>query len=188
MTSEVRQTGQGQGEGLRRLTVGLGWQVSPGGGAEPDLDLDLSACLLSEGGRIPGERFFVFYNNLASPDGGCLLSEDGRTGAKAEDEDVERLSVDVTRLDARVTSLVLSVSIHDAGRLGQRFGQAWRSYVRLCDADSGEELCRFELSEDFAGETAIEFGRLEVREGVWRFEPTGLAHPQGLRSIVDAYC
>ena len=57
-----------------------------------------------------------------------------------------------------------------------------------CRADSGEEICRFELSEDFAEEMAIEFGRLEVREGVWRFEPTGLAHPQGLRSIVDKYC
>lgn len=186
MASEVRQTGQGQGEGLRRLTVGLGWQVSPGGGA--DLDLDLSACLLSEGGRIPGERYFVFYNNVESPGGGCWLSEDGRTGAVAEGEDVETLRVDVTQLDARVTSLVLSVSIHDASRHGQHFGQAWRSYVRISDADSGEEICRFELSEDFAEEMAIEFGRLEVREGVWRFEPTGLAHPQGLRSIVDKYC
>ena len=107
MTSEVRQAGQVQEDG-RRLTVGLGWQAMPGGSVEPDVDL--SACLLSEGGRIPGEQFFVFYNNPESPDGSCRLSEDGRTGASKEGEDVETLSVDVTRLDARVTSLVLAVS------------------------------------------------------------------------------
>lgn len=185
MTSEVRQAGQVQEDG-RRLTVGLGWQAMPGGSVEPDVDL--SACLLSEGGRIPGEQFFVFYNNPESPDGSCRLSEDGRTGASKEGEDVETLSVDVTRLDARVTSLVLAVSIHNAARLGQHFAQARRSYVRLSNTDSGEEICRFELSEDFAEETAIEFGRLEVRDGVWRFEATGLPHPQGLRSIVDKYC
>jgi len=49
------------------LTVGLGWQVRQTTGA--DYDLDASAIVVDPAGRVLADNYFVFFNNLVSPDG-----------------------------------------------------------------------------------------------------------------------
>jgi tellurium resistance protein TerD len=48
------------------VQIGLGWDARSTTGA--DFDLDASA-LLCGSGRVLGDEYFVFYNNLKSPDG-----------------------------------------------------------------------------------------------------------------------
>ena len=53
--------------------------------------------------------------------------------------------------------------------------------------DTEEEICKYELNEDFPTETAIEFGRLYLDNGEWKFEAIGIGHKNGLQGIVDKY-
>ena len=170
--------------GLQRLTVGLGWDPAETGNS---FDLDATAFMLGNNTKIPAPEFFVFYGNLNSPDGACTHTGDDRTGGNSEDADDEQILVDLTKIVPQVVSIVFAASIDDADKKRQNFGQVKNSYIRICNTNTGDELCRYELGEDFSTETAIEFGRLHFQNGKWQFEATGLGHRGGLQSIVEKY-
>ena len=172
--------------GLRYLTVGLGWDPAETDGEK--FDLDATACMLGENRKVPREEFFVFYNNPRSADGACESAGDDRTGCNPKAGDNEQITVDLTKVDPQIGSIVFSASIYDAEKRKQNFGRVRNSYIRICDTTTGEELCKYELCDDFSIETAIEFGQLCLRDGEWKFEATGIGHKDGLQGIVNKYC
>ena len=64
--------------GLKRVVVGLGWDVRATGGA--GYDLDANVFMLDQGGRVRGDEDFVFYNNPHSSDGSVEHTGDNLTG------------------------------------------------------------------------------------------------------------
>lgn len=170
--------------GPKRLTLGLGWDPAD---ENAEFDLDATACMLNDAKKLPADKYFVFYNNMTSPDGALALSKDDRTGSSSDGGDDEQIAVDLTKVAPEVTSIVFSASIYKAAERKQNFGQIDNSYIRIYNADTNEELCKFELCEDFSIETAVEFGRLYLRNGEWKFEATGTGHKGGLQSIIDKY-
>lgn len=177
------QKGERIAVSLDRVGVGLGWQANQANG--PEYDLDASAFLMGSNDKLPADEFFVFYNNKVSPDGAVASSGDDTTGGG--DSDNETLTIDLPKVDARVSQIVVVVSIHDAVNRRQNFGQVRNSYVRLYDLVSGSEIARYELDEDFSVETAVELGRLYRRDGAWRFEAVGRGYRGGLQELVDRY-
>ncbi len=101
---------------LTAVTVGLGWDVRATTGA--DFDLDASALLTSENGKVLSDQHFVFYNNLRSPDGSVEHTGDNLTGEGEGDD--ESVNVDLVAVPAEVKSIVFPVSIHDATRGASR--------------------------------------------------------------------
>lgn len=178
--------GQRIAVGLQKVVVGLGWDPNEGA-SKYAFDLDATAAMLGANGKVPEDNFFVFYNNQVSKDGALHVSEDDQTGGKSDGDDDETIDVDLNKVSPLISSIVFSASIHEFDDRKQNFGQVQNSYIRICDAASGEELCKFELSEDFSIESAIEFGRLYLKDGAWKFEATGIGHKNGLQSIVDKY-
>jgi tellurium resistance protein TerD len=171
--------------GLQSIDVGLGWDPNPNASSY-DYDLDASAFMLAADGQIPTEGHFVFYGNQQSPDGAVKSSGDDRTGGSSEGDD-EVLSVDLSRVDPRIEQIVFTVTIYEFDVRKQNFGQVRNSFIRICNAAGGAEMCKYELDEDFSVETAIEFGRLYKRGGSWRFEAMGSGAAGGLQAFVHKY-
>ncbi|MFE1346205.1 TerD family protein, partial [Streptomyces sp. NPDC058757] len=74
--------------GLTAVTVGLGWDVRTTTGT--DFDLDASAILVSEAGKVRNDQDFVFFNNLKSADGSVEHTGDNLTGeGEGDDEQVK---------------------------------------------------------------------------------------------------
>ena len=179
------QKGQRIEIGLSKVGVGLGWDPNQSTGY--DFDLDASAFMLGENGKLPQDEFFVFYNNPLSPDKAVESSGDDMTGGNSDGGDDETLSVDVTKIDARIKEIIFTVTIHKAEERRQNFGQVRNSYIRIYNAVSDEEIARYDLDEDFSVETAVEFGRLYKRNGEWKFEAVGQGYKGGLQFFVDKY-
>ena len=177
--------GQRADVGLRKVSVGLGWDPNSGL-SQTDFDLDASAFLLREGGKCPSPDFFVFYNNPASPDGSTATRGDNRGGEG--DGDDETLDLDLAKIAPQIEQVIFAVTIHEADERKQNFGQVRNSFIRVYDAGSSEEICKYELDEDFSTATALEFGRLYKRNGAWRFEATGLPVSGGLGGLAAKYC
>lgn len=175
----------GMDKGLTLVGVGLGWDPNRNGGNE--FDLDASAFMLGENGYIPSEEFFVFYNNPKSPDGSVKSSGDDRTGGNSDGGDDETLSVDLSKVSEKVQQVVFVATIYDAERRRQNFGQVRNAYIRIYDAKTNLDIARYDLDEDFSVETAVEFGRLYRRGGIWKFEAIGNGSKGGLQSLVDKY-
>lgn len=178
------QKGQRVSVELVHLTVGLGWDPAETG---DDFDLDACAFMLGANKHLLRDEFFVFYNNPKSPDGACESTGDDRTGGNSEDGDDEQILVDLTKVDSRVERIVFTASIDQWKERRQNFGQVQNSYIRICNSDTDEELCRYELGEDFSIETAIEFGELYRHNGSWKFAATGIGNNLGLQGLVNKY-
>jgi tellurium resistance protein TerD len=164
---------------LTKVTVGLGWDARSTTGAP--FDLDASALICGAGGRILGDDWFVFYNQLTSPDGSVTHTGDNLTGEG--DGDDESIVVDLSQVPAQCERIVFPVSIHDADLRGQSFGQVSNAFIRVVDEADGRELARYDLSEDASTETAMIFGELYRYRGEWKFRAVGQGYASGLRGI-----
>ena len=173
---------------LKKVGVGLGWDTNSTD-TGLDFDLDASIFMLGANGKIPTEKNFVFYNNLTSPDGGVKHTGDNLTGDG--DGDDETIFVELAKVDAAINELVFVVTIHEAEKRKQNFGQVRNSYIRIYNAVTQEEICKYELGEDFSVETGVEFGRLYKRNGQWKFEAIGQGFvckgEHGLEDFVSKY-
>ncbi|MBB1255152.1 TerD family protein [Streptomyces alkaliterrae] len=164
---------------LTRVEIGLGWQARATTGA--DFDLDASA-LLCAGGRVLGDEYFVFYNNLKSPDGSVEHTGDELVGGTGGGDD-ETVLVDLTLVPPQVDKIVFAVSIHDADARRQTFGQVTNAYIRVVNQADGNELARYDLTEDASSETAMLFGELYRYGQEWKFRAVGQGYASGLRGI-----
>jgi tellurium resistance protein TerD len=170
--------------GLSKVGIGLGWDPNEGTGF--DFDLDASAFMLAENKKTPKDEFFVFYNNPLSPDRAVESSGDDTTGGSSDGDD-ETLTVDLSKVDSKISEIIFTVTIHDFEVRRQNFGQVRNSFIRIYNVQTNEEIAKYELDEDFSVETAVEFGRLYKRGGEWKFEAMGIGYKGGLDFFVNKY-
>ncbi|MFG2399224.1 TerD family protein [Streptomyces lydicus] len=163
---------------LTQIMVGLGWDARSTTGAPFDLD---ASALLCRAGRVLGDEYFVFYNNLKSPEGSVEHTGDNLTGEGEGDD--ESLLLDLSQVPEQVDKIVFPVSIHEAEARGQSFGQVSNAFIRIVNQADGGELARYDLSEDAAGETAMIFGEVYRHNGEWKFRAVGQGYASGLRGI-----
>ncbi|WP_405581034.1 TerD family protein [Streptomyces sp. NBC_01190] len=163
---------------LTQVQIGLGWRARSTTGA--DFDLDASA-LLCANGRVMGDEYFVFYNNLKSPDGSVEHTGDELVGGSGGDD--ETILVDLATVPAAIDKIVFPVSIYEADARVQTFGQVSDAYIRVLNQADGAELARYDLTEDASTETAMIFGELYRHGGEWKFRAVGQGYASGLRGI-----
>ncbi|WP_371357728.1 TerD family protein, partial [Salmonella sp. M134] len=77
------------------------------------------------------DTWFVFYNNLSSPDGSIRHSGDSRDGSESDGGDDEIIVVDLASLPPQVEAVRVLVTIDEGEARGQTFGQVPNSYVRV---------------------------------------------------------
>lgn len=168
--------------GLKKVVAGLGWSMNKTG---QSYDIDASVFMLGNNGKIPDEKYFIFYNNRKSPDGALEHSGDNQTGKGDGDDEI--ILIDLTQVNPVIETIVFVVTIHEGEEKKQSFSQVQNSFIRLYNPETGIELARYPLNEAFSNETAVEFGRLYHKNQEWRFEAVGNGYQAGLQRFVDQY-
>lgn len=169
---------------LQKFTIGLGWDTNSSS-TGVDFDLDASAFILGENKKLLSDENFIFYNNLKSPDGSVEHTGDNLTGEGEGDD--ESIRIDLSKITPNAYEICFVVTIHKADERKQNFGQVHNSFIRIYNTDTNEEIMKYELEEDFSIETAVEFGRLYLRTGQWKFEAIGVGMKGGLQDYVSKY-
>ncbi len=168
---------------LSSIGVGLGWDVRSTSGS--DFDLDASALALGENHRVLGDDYFVFFNNLKSPDGSIEHQGDNLTGEGEGDDEV--INIELRQVPPQVSSVVFAVSIYDADNRQQSFGQVRNAFIRVVDLANGSELARYDLTEDASVETAMVFGEVYRHGQEWKFRAIGQGYASGLAGIAKDF-
>ncbi len=168
---------------LTKLLIGLGWDERATSGQ--DFDLDASAFLLTASGKVRGDHDFIFYNQLKSADGSVEHTGDNRTGLGDGDDEV--IKVDLTRIAPEIDKIAITVTIHDAAVRGQNFGQVSNAFIRVVNEQTGAEVVRFDLAEDYSIETAMVFGEVYRYNGEWKFRAVGQGYGGGLAAMCAQY-
>lgn len=172
--------------GLKSLVVGLGWDEAPKKfslfSKQEDIDCDASAILINgQSGKLAGPIDVVYYGQLAHRSGAVHHCGDNLTGAG--DGDDEQIIVDLNRVPAEYSKIVFVVTIYQARERKQHFGMIKNAFIRIVDADNGTELCKYNLSENYDGKTAMIFGEVYRYNNEWKFGAIG--EPTNDNGIAD---
>lgn len=162
--------------GLKALVVGLGWDEAPRKfllfSRRQDIDCDASAILVdAQSGKLRGPVDVVYYGNLTHRTGAVRHCGDNLTGAG--DGDDEQIIVELNKVPADFSKIVFVVTIYKARERNQQFGMIKNAFIRIVDADTGKELCKYNLSENYEGKTAMIFGEVYRYNGEWKFGAIG---------------
>lgn len=169
--------------GLTAIDVGLGWDARVTDGSA--FDLDASAFLCNEGGKVRSDADFIFYNNKTSSDGSVVHQGDNQSGAGEGDDEV--VAINLSKVPADVQKVAFSVTIHDAEARKQSFGQVSNAYIRVVNKADGKEIARYDLSEDYSTETAMIFGELYRHGAEWKFKAIGQGFAGGLGPLAKNF-
>ena len=169
--------------GLNKIVVGLGWDARATDGAA--FDLDASVFLVKADGKVRTDNDFCFYNNKVVADGAVQHMGDNTTGRG--DGDDETVNVELSKITTDIDKVVFAVTIHEADMRKQNFGQVNHAYIRVINAASGQELARYDLSEDASIETAMIFGELYRVGDDWKFRAVGQGFAGGLGALAASY-
>ncbi len=169
--------------GLKRVLIGLGWDARATDGQ--DFDLDASAFLLSSNERVRSDADFIFYNQLTSQCGSVKHLGDNRTGSGDGDDEAIEITLDTVPSDIQKVSF--TVTIYDAPERRQNFGMVKNAYIRVVNAETNQEIGRYDLSEDASIETAMIFGEIYRHNNEWKFRAVGQGYQGGLRALALNY-
>jgi tellurium resistance protein TerD len=171
---------------LKKISVGLGWDVIGFENEAPDLDA--SVFLLDKNDKTGADEDFVFYNNAKNQTGSVVHAGDNRTGAGAGDD--ENIEIDLMLLPFEIYKAVFVVSIYDAAIREQSFSNVRNCFLRIVNAETGIEMMRFNLDKEFEENpkgTGLIVGSL-IREGPnWFFEGVGKFEDGGLPKIATDF-
>lgn len=169
--------------GMTKCLLGLGWDSRATDGA--DFDLDASVFLLNAEGKVKADNGFIFFNNLVSECGSVEHTGDNLTGEGEGDD--EQVKVNLAKIPADITKIIVAVTIHEAESRKQNFGQVSNAFIRIVNEASNEEVVRYDLSEDYSIETALIFGELYMHNGSWKFKAIGQGFEGGLGPLARQY-
>ena len=174
---------------MKLALVGLGWDTNRYDGGF-DFDLDASAFLLGENGKLLRDEDFVFYNNLNGRDGAVVHTGDNLTGDGDGDDEV--IMIDFSKIPSEIKKSAICVTIHDAEARRQNFGQVSNAYIRIAKLSDefdtvGEPVLKFDLEEEFSIETALVVAEIYFKNGEWKFNAVAAGYQGGLEAICRSF-
>ena len=170
--------------GLSKLLIGLGWDTNKYSGGY-DFDLDATAFLLKGDNKVSSNLDFVYYGNLQHSSGSVEHMGDNLTGGTGGDD--EQIKVDLNRVPDNIERIAIAVTIYDAEKRNQNFGQVSNAYIHIVDTTTNTELLRYDLGEDFSIETSMVVGEIYRYKGEWKFNAVGSGFKGGLKSLCLNY-
>lgn len=175
--------------GETKFTVNLGWDFKEG----KSIDLDVMALLLNDrvdnGGKVIDMDYFVGYPSndperdnydkitfrnpdgtigFQDPKGAVKHSGDCRDGKKQGVD--ESIKIDFSKMDPRVKSILVLVSIYDLENTGLNFGMVKNANCSLVVGDSDIPSLVYDLTEDMSGVKNLEFVEIYLHGNEWKIK------------------
>jgi stress response protein SCP2 len=140
------------------------------------LDVDASALLLGEDGRVRSDEDFVFYNQPSDPSGSVTYLGGGAT----DDGSQQGLAVDLEGVAPEVATIAVTASVGSEG-----FGGVTGLRL-LVLGPTGEPLASHELS-GLGAETALLLGEVYRRGDLWKVRAVGQGWSSGLAGLAQDF-
>ena len=167
--------------GLSKIVVGLGWdevERKRGFFAPKPQDIDCDAfALLLQNEKLADKNDIVYFGNLTHYTNSVKHMGDNLTGAG--DGDDEQIVIDLNAVPEKYDRIVIAVNIYQAYQRNQHFGMIKNAFIRLVDARNGQEMCIYNLTEDYSNKTAMLFGEVYRYNGEWKFNAVGQGTAEG---------
>ncbi len=158
-----------------KITANFGWNTS-----NSQCDVDVSAFLLGEDGKVIGDSWFVFYGQETSPDNSVVFNA-------AAHSDREIITIDFSRLNPSVSKIVFVLTINEAFEKQLNFGMMKDAYVRILNASNSTELVSFQMTEYYDNVISMMIGEIYKYNNNWKFNAIGNGVTRDLAGLCDLY-
>lgn len=180
------------GNPLTNVHVGAGWDLNrvPTG---QTYDLDLFAFVLGANKKLLHSdnlhATVAYYGNKTLFAGAIQCGADNLTGQG--DGDDENIQLNLGALPADVHEVVIGMNIYNSESKGhQHFGNVDNAFVRICDKAAigdGQEMKKFNLTEDFSAFNGILCGAFYRHENGWKFRAIGEGCNGNIQQIAEQF-
>lgn len=163
---------------LDKIILGLGWdQASKDNGSffsmfgkKANIDCDATAMLL-QNSKMIDKKDIVYFGNLKHYTDSVRHTGDNLTGEGEGDD--EQIIVELKKIPQNYDKIVIVVNIFKAKDRNQHFGMIKNAFIRLIDTKTNKEMCRYNLTDDYSGCTALIFGEVYRHNEEWKFNAIG---------------
>lgn len=166
MAITLRKGGQ-QSLEETKIKIALGWKERNVQTNSSGFDLDLSAFLLNDQGRVLSDGHFIYYNQLTSPCKNVEHYGDDKSGNDLDDSEIIR--IDLRSLDSTISTIAICVTIHQAKLYKQNFGMVSDAYLKIIDEKTNEEKVYCDISKDLANGSASILALISWKKNGWSF-------------------
>ncbi|OQY09022.1 MAG: stress protein [Fusobacteriia bacterium 4572_132] len=163
-------------QGLKKIIVGLGWDEATkkkgffsallGGGA--NIDCDASILMLDNNEKL---KETVYYGKLKSSNESIIHTGDNLTGEGEGDD--EQIKIDLEKVPSDIGKMIVVINIYDCKKRNQDFGMIKNAFVRVVDQKDGQEMLKYNLTENYNEKTAIIVSEIYRNNGEWKFAAIG---------------
>lgn len=170
-------------KGITDVIIGLGWDVAKG--KTVDVDAHAFGCIVNAAGNPS------FYNDAShaltyankgqlksnpnksfeTMDGSLHHSGDDRSGGNSASGDDETITVNLNKLPVDITEVSIWITIHEPKQA--TFSDVNNAFVHLVNKTTGEELCKYVLTNEFATSHSVQVGSLFKKDNIWTFHAIG---------------
>ncbi len=181
----VRKRVQGNGVKLIRgqkwsiptdkLKIGIGWDCT-----NSACELDVSAFMLAQNGKVPNESWFVFYGQDRSPDKSVTYKSNVDNSYSPDDAE---MTVLLDSVAGNINKITICVTIYEALQKRLNFSSVSNIYVRIMDIN-GVELAKYQAEKMPADITSLVVGELYRYSNTWKFCAVG----EGFRKDLTEFC
>ncbi len=162
------QPGQNTSLTASSLTLDIAIEGAPSG-----MELDVSAFMLTESGKVVGDQGFVFYGSPKSPDGSVQVNPSAR-----------HFDVDLSKIPGTITRIAFTLTIDKGLSRAQRFAQLSGAAVTV---RSGSDVHVFRPDVKTMSETALILVELYQRNGQWKLRAVGQGFNGGLGPLAKHF-
>jgi tellurium resistance protein TerD len=166
---------------LTSVTISLGWNTQLTDGTK--FDVDASAFLVKEDGKVRADSDFIFYNQPTSI---CGSVEHFPVNSISVGNYNQMIKLNLSQIPVEIVKVVFCVTIDDADTRKQNFGQMNNLYIKLINPANNQEMIRFDLT-DASIETAMVFGEIYRRNNDWKFKAIGQGFAGGLGALATSF-
>lgn len=163
---------------INRILVGLGWDCKNEKKSmfsfiknNHDFDCDASVFMFDENRQLKDINNIVYFGNLESKCGSVCHTGDNLTGEG--DGDDETIIIDLKKIPKYIQELFFVVNIYQARERNQHFGMIENAFIRVCNINTNREILKYNLSENYSGNTAIIVAKIYKYNNEWKFAAIG---------------
>ena len=172
--------------GLSRIMIGLGWNPVETSQCEKywntvatessddvlqEVDCDVSVLLLDAENKLRRKEDIIYFRNLKSSCRGVKHLGDNLTGAGEGDD--EQILVDLKLIPPVIHSLLFVVTLYECEQRKQDLSLIRNAFIRIVNLPDYQEIIRFNLTGQYACNTALLVGDIYRTPTGWEFRALG---------------
>lgn len=160
---------------LNKINIALGWEEANADKGlfslfhKQDIDCDASLACLNSKGKLIGNDYVVYYGNKNID--GIHHSGDDLVGGGNKDN--ETISIVFKDVSPKVARIPVFMNIYNAADRHQNLSSLKKAYIRVYNAETNEELCRYDLDSDMGQAEGFIAGELSKENDDWKFTAIG---------------